>query len=99
MQFVIAALLGGLAMSASSLVGRVLLALGLSYVTYSGFDLAVTWLLNEIKANFSGMPVDVIQFLAWLWVDKAIGMLFAAYAASIAIKAAGSTTITKMVRK
>ena len=99
MQFLVAAILGGFARIAASLVGRVLLALGISFVTYSGFDAGVTWLLNQIKTNFAGIPADVLSFLAWLWIDKAIGVIFAAYSAALAIKMAGGSTITKMVTK
>lgn len=45
------------------------------------------------------MPVDAVAFLAWLWVDKAIGMLFSAYTAAIGIKMAGGTSFTKMITK
>lgn len=92
-------LLGGLLTIAGSMVGRVLLALGMSFVTFKGFDLTVSWLLNQIKAYMGGMPADVLSFLAWCWVDKAIGMVFSAYTAAIAVKVAGGTGITKLVTK
>lgn len=93
------ALLGGLMSIVGSLVGRVLLALGMGFVTYQGFDVGITWLLNQIKANFAGMPVEVVRFLAFLWVDKAIGLVFSAYAAAALIRMAGSSTVTKLVTK
>lgn len=99
MPVLIAAIWGGLATVLGSMVGRVLLALGIGYVTYSGFDVGVTWLLNQIKGNFSGMPSDIVSFLAWLWVDRAIGLVFSAYSAALAIRMAGATTMTKMVTK
>lgn len=92
-------LLGGLLSIAGSLVGRVLLALGMGFVTYQGFDVGITWLLNQIKNNITGMPPEVIQFLAFLWVDKAIGLVFSAYSASLLIRMAGSTKLTKLVTK
>lgn len=92
--------IGGLLLQlAASMVGRVLLALGLSYVTYSGFDVGVTWLLDQIKANFTGMGADTASFLAWLWVDKAIGLIFSAYSAALVVKMAGGTKLTKLVTK
>ena len=91
---------GGLLLQiAASLVGRVLLALGIGYVTYSGFDVGVTWLLTQIKSNISSMGSDTVSFLAWLWVDKAIGLIFSAYSAALVVKMAGSTKLTKMVTK
>jgi hypothetical protein len=92
--------IGGLLLSlVASVVGRVLLALGLSYVTYTGFDTGVQWLLDQVKQDISAMPSEVVSFLAWLWVDKAIGMVFSCYAASLAVKMAGSTKLTKLVMK
>jgi len=99
MHFVAQAIVGALGFAASSLVGRVLLALGLSYVTYSGFDVGFQWLLDQIKTNMSGMPVDVVAFLAWLWVDKAISMIFSAMSVALTLKMAGGTNITKLVMK
>jgi len=92
-------LLGGLLTICGSMVGRVLLALGLSYVTYTGFDTSITWLLNQIKSNFTAMPAQIVAFLAWLWVDKAIAMVFSAYSAAMVIKLGTSNKLTKLVRK
>lgn len=82
-----------------SVVGRALLALGMGFVTFQGFDLAITWLLNQIKADMSALPVQVLNLLSYLWVDKAIGMVFSAYTAAVLIKTAGSTKFTKLVTK
>ena len=99
MPALIAALGGMFITIMGTLVGRVLLALGLSYVTYSGFDIAVGSLLTGIKSNMSGMGVEVVNLLGWFWVDKAIGMVFSAFSAALAIKMAGGSTLTKLVRK
>lgn len=93
------ALLGGLVSIVGSVVGRVLLALGLSYVTYSGFDTGVQWLLTEIKSNMSDLPADVLSFLGWLWVDKAIGLVFSAYSAALVVKGLTSGKLTKLIMK
>lgn len=92
--------LGGLLLQlVGSFVGRVLLSLGIGYVTYAGFDLSITWLLNQIKSNMSSMGAETVSFLAWLWVDKAIGVVFSAYSAALLVKMAGSAKFTKMVTK
>jgi hypothetical protein len=91
--------MGGFATVMGSLVGRVLLALGMGYVTFKGFDLSIAWLLARIKDNFAGMPVEVLQLLGYLWVDKAISMIFSAYSVAVLVKLAGSANITKMVTK
>lgn len=89
MKFIIAAI-GMLIPVMSTLVGRVLLALGIGYVTYKGMDVTASFLLNQIKDGLSQMPTEVIQFLAFCWIDKAIGMIFSAWMASIALKGLAS---------
>lgn len=91
--------LGILATGMPALVGRVLLALGMGYVTYTGFDTSITWLLDQIKTNMASMPGEIVSFLAWLWVDKAIAMIFAAYSAALAVKMAGGSKLTKLITK
>lgn len=98
MPFIVA-LLGGLLTVAGSMVGRILLALGMGYVTYSGFDVGVTWLLDQIKSNIGSMGADTVSFLAYMWVDKAIGLIFSAYSAALVVKMAGSTKLTKLITK
>jgi hypothetical protein len=92
--------LGGLLLNlVGSVAGRALVALGMGFVTYKGIGTAIDWLLAQIKDNISGLPVEVVQFLAYLWVDKAISMLFAAYTAAALIRFAGSDSMTKLVTK
>lgn len=92
--------LGGLLLNlVGSMVGRALLALGMGYVTYKGFDVGVQFLLTTIKNNLAGLPTEIVQFLAFLWVDKAIGMVFSAYAAAALIRMAGGNSFTKLVTK
>lgn len=95
----ITALLGGILTICGSVVGRVLIALGMAYVTYSGFDLVVTWLFDRIKTDMSSMPAEAVNFLAFLWVDKAIGMIFSAYTVAQTVKLAGGSKLTKLITK
>lgn len=97
--FLVGGLLGGLAQVAGSIAGRVLLALGFGFVTYSGLSVATDFLIAQIKADMNSLPVEVGSFLAYVWVDKAMTMIFSAHAAALAIKMAGGTSITKMVVK
>ncbi|HTD06239.1 DUF2523 family protein [Undibacterium sp.] len=99
MQFLVAALLGGLVQIAASLVGRVLLAMFVSYVTYTGFSASTDFLVSSMKSSLFGMPAEIGSFLGWLWVDKALSLIVSAFAASLAVKLAGSDKLTKMVIK
>lgn len=93
------ALLGGLAAAAGSLTGRVLLAAGIGYVTFSGTTIAINGVIDGIKTNMAGLGADAVQFLAFMWVDRAMAMVFSAWVAAMAIKTAGSDAIKKMVVK
>lgn len=93
----IPALLGALASIMASLVGRVLLALSLSFVTYTGFDTAIQMLYDQVQSTFGALPNTVINLIGYLWIDKAIGMVFSAFSAALLIKLAGGHTLTKLV--
>ena len=99
MPLFVAAILGGLLQIAASLVGRVLLSLGMSFVVFSGINIGFDLLKNAVINNMQGMSADVVQFLAYLWVDRALSLIMSAYSAALALKMAGGTTITKLVTK
>lgn len=95
----VAALAGMLLNLVGSVAGRALLALGMGFVTYKGMNGGIDWLFQSIKSNINLMDPKIVQFLAFLWVDKAISMMFGAFAAALVVKMAGGSTITKLVTK
>jgi hypothetical protein len=99
MPLLLAAFWGSLGSVLSSLLGRILVGLFLSYVTYSGFDFALGWAKDQIKSNLGGLPAEIVSLLAWLWVDRALSMIFSAVAASLVIRGITNGSITKMVVK
>jgi hypothetical protein len=99
MQLLIAALIGAFASAVASLVGRVLIALSLSFVTYKGLSVATDFLYAQMQSYFLSIPPAILSLLGYLWVDKAINLMFSAYTAALAIKMAGGTTIKKLVTK
>ncbi|CAN5673756.1 hypothetical protein BH11PSE12_BH11PSE12_27160 [soil metagenome] len=98
MPFLIAALMGGFAQACASLVGRALIALGISYVTYKGVNTATDSIVQMMKDSYSGFPSEIASFVSWLWIDKACSMIVSAFAAASLIKF-GTGTVTKMVIK
>jgi hypothetical protein len=95
----IPALWGALAQILASMVGRVVLALGISYITYRGADVAINYVGDFVKASISGGPASVVSFLAFMWVDKAISVTFSAFAAALAITKIGSVSKAVIGRK
>lgn len=60
------AIVGAIAAGMSSLVGRVLLAVGVSFVTYAGLDMLITQLMARMSSNLSSIGAAA----AWLSVLK-----------------------------
>ena len=55
MPLFLAALLGGLVQLAASLVGRVLIALAVGYVSYEGIDSGLTSVTSSIWSHFTSL--------------------------------------------
>jgi len=93
------ALIGGLVTAAGSIVGRVLIALGIGYVTYSGVDTALGVLKTAIWSNMSATGATVLGIMATLQVDTAINIIFSALTARLVLNGLTSGAITRMVIK
>lgn len=91
----LAALLGGLVAAAGSLVGRVLIALGISYVTYTGVSTALSAIQSQVQGNLTGLPVMLLQVAYLLKIDVFISIMFSAITARLTIKGLTAGAITK----
>lgn len=94
----IPALIGALAVAMASLVGRIIIALGISFVTFTGITIAITSLKTQAIASVNSLPSEVLSFLGFLWIDKAMTIIFSAIVASLAMKSIGGS-VKKMVFK
>ncbi len=88
--------IGGIGVAMGSLVGRLLVALGVTYTTYTGVTILSDWLYANMISSFGMMPAYVSQFLGWLWFDKALSMIFSAWVAACALKVGAGGSITRM---
>lgn len=61
-----------------SLVGRVLLALGFSVVTITGFDIAIGQLRNVLTNSANSLPGDVFNLFLMAGGGAAMNMIFGA---------------------
>lgn len=67
-----------------SLVCRVLVAFGLSFVAW---HFAVSPILDLIKAQASGMPSEIVQWLGMLQFDRALTVICSAYVIRFGVSA------------
>lgn len=99
MAVFLAALLGGLVSAAGSIVGRVLISLGIGYVTYQGLSTAMDYMKSLVWSNLGSLASDTLQLVSVLEVDTAINIMFSAVAARLVIRGLTGGAITKMVIK
>lgn len=75
------------------LLVKLLVALGVGFITYTGIDIAAGNVQTFIENQFSGVPGYMLQLIGILQLDTAISMVIAAYAASFSVRAvSGSLT-------
>ncbi|MRW85269.1 DUF2523 domain-containing protein [Pseudoduganella sp. FT26W] len=92
------ALIGALAGAMGTLAGRVLIALGLGFVTYKGIDIGVAALKQSVISGVQSQSADIVGLLGFLWVDKALTVVFSAFTVALSMKAIGGS-VKKMVAK
>lgn len=90
--------LGGMLLNiAGSLVGQVLISLGISVVTYVGVDATLSKLKADAISSFSGLPADLVAMLSYMKVGVAISIITSAVAVRLGLS--GMTGAVKRFRK
>lgn len=93
----LAALLGGLINIASTLTGRVLVALGLGVASYTGLAASLGWLKTQAVASLNGLPVQLVQLISYLGVGQCISIISSAVLVRAAINGLQSDTMKRWV--
>lgn len=100
MPLIIAALWGALISIAGTLVGQVLLSLGIGYLTFTGVDLSIVWAKNQFLSGLTGIPAAAVGLAGVMKVGVCVSMLLSAVTARVTLsgmQAGGS--LKKMVVK
>lgn len=99
MPFFVAALLGGLIQIAATLAGRVLVALGIGVVTYTGVSASMTWLKTQAVNAALGLPAEAVQIMAYLKVGEFISLIASAILARLVLNGLTSDTLKRWVTR
>ena len=76
--------IGGMLLNlVGSLVGRVLVALGISVITYTGISGSLDVLKSQAVSSFSSLPPEVLDILAMMRVGECISIVSSAIAARL----------------
>src|SRR5881394_779133 len=78
MPIFLAALWGALIPMLGSMVGQVLLSLGIGYLAYTGIDASITFAKVQFVASLGGLPAGAVGVLSVLKIGTAVSMLCSA---------------------
>jgi len=93
MPWIIAVSIGLLAKGLESLIGRVIIALGVGVVTATGIDLALSAMKAQTVTALTGIPSQWAQLLGLADIDICASMLMGAVISAFGVRAvAGSLT-------
>lgn len=94
------AMIGGMLLQVvGSLAGRVLIALGVGVVTYTGMSATLDWVKMQALASISLLPPEVVGMLSVMKVGVCISIVTSAIAARALIDGIGSDTFKRWVIK
>lgn len=71
---------------------KIMLALGLSFVTYTGITISLNALKDYVSNTVDSLPIDVFNLLMMAGLGQAIGIIFGAFAFKAALQAATKLT-------
>lgn len=68
------------------IVGWVLAALGMGFITYLGMDAVVDYAINKVHVSFSGIPAAALELLRLTGVIKAFNIFVGGVTAGLTVK-------------
>lgn len=71
---------------------KIMLALGLGFITYKGFETAFDVISSYVSSNFNNIPSDVFNLLMMAGLGQAIGIILGAFMFNAAMSAASKFT-------
>lgn len=79
------------------LLARLLVYLGMTVVSYTGFSVLWTVVSSAIETQWSSLPVNVIAYLTIAKVPNALSVVLSAYTAKITMKGLTAAGTLKQV--
>lgn len=97
---VFVAMLGGMLLSlVSTIVGRVLIALGIGTATYTGISTLLDYLLASSINAFTSLPPEAVALLGVLKIGEFISIVSSAVAARLLLSGLQSGSFKRFVKK
>jgi hypothetical protein len=99
MPFFIAAILGGLVQVAGTLVGRVLLSLGIGYVVFEGVDTSITFARDYLLSRIATMPGTAVAIAGTMKIGVCISILTSALVMRMVLQGLTGGSVRRMIVK
>lgn len=99
MPVFIAAIGGMLINLVGTLAGRVLIALGISVITYTGISTSLDWLKAGAIGALSGLPSQLVGLIGFMKVGVCISIITSAIAARAIISGISGDSFKRWVMK
>jgi hypothetical protein len=99
MPLLLSTLLGLLIQSVGTLVGRVLISLGISYVAYKGIDLLISGVRDSTIDRIGQLSSVALQLAGVLQVGTCVNIMASAAIAKLTLMGLQSGTLSRMVAK
>lgn len=68
------------------IVVKVFIAIGISFVTFTGFTVGLGFIKDYISNKFNSMPSDILQIIMMAGFGHALGLIFGAFAFNVAMQ-------------
>jgi len=91
-------LLGGLLKIAPTLVGQVLISLGIGVATYTGLSASIDFLKTNFVTAVMGLPPEVVGMLGLMKVGSCVSMLFSAMVIRLTIQGLTGANFKRWVK-
>jgi len=99
MQLLLGAIIGGLIQACGTLVGRVLLSLGIGYATYTGIDASISFARDQMFSGLSTMGANALRVAGAMRMGECISIISSALVARMTIRGLTSGAMKKFTMK
>ena len=92
----VASLVGGLIQVVGTIVGKVLLSLGIGFVVFNGAEASLDFARDQFLTGINGLPADAIAIAGLMKIGVCVSMILSAFAARLLLMGLTSGAIKKM---
>ena len=99
MQIFIGALIGALIQMAGTMVGKVLLSLGIGLAVYTGVDSSITWARDFVISSISATHSQTVAAASTMKVGVCISIIFSALVTKLTLNGLTGGVMKRWVNK